>query len=96
LFNTFFAGGYLLFEAAGTINNEVARVISTPVTNKDRASACLKFWYHMYGEDVGELTVLQRNLSSKQDGAIWQLHGDQMDMWHQGRVKLDGSDPFQV
>ncbi|XP_077865040.1 MAM and LDL-receptor class A domain-containing protein 2-like [Saccoglossus kowalevskii] len=49
---------------------------------------CLKFWYHMYGQDIGSLHVYQTNVNHEQSPAIWSRLGNQDDMWRRGTVHL--------
>ena len=93
----FSVGGYLVFESYTAAIGEVARVVSTPVANLvGQNFVCLSFWYHMYGADMGILTVLRRDLTSGIADPLWELSGDQKNQWYQGRAPLLGVTPYQV
>ena len=51
-----FSGGYIVFEEEFAADGQEARLISAPITNTDHNIQCFKFWYHMYGVDVGTST----------------------------------------
>ena len=50
-----FSGHYLLAEGSGRYTYDVAR-LDSPTVNV-RGFMCLRFYYHMYGDDVEELRV---------------------------------------
>jgi hypothetical protein len=41
---------------------------------------CLTFWYHMYGQHIGELNVLIYSNGTR-SSPVWQLKGNQGDWW---------------
>lgn len=48
---------------------------------------CLSFWYHMYGQHVGELNVLLLQNGSR-SAPIWQLKGQQGNIWKPSKVTI--------
>nr|XP_034302445.1 blastula protease 10-like isoform X2 [Crassostrea gigas] len=46
---------------------------------------CLKFWYHMYGSDMGTLSVLRNETQ------LWTKTGDQGDTWHWAEIDIGTS-----
>ncbi|KAJ7996718.1 hypothetical protein DPEC_G00239940 [Dallia pectoralis] len=50
---------------------------------------CLKFWYHMYGEDVHRLTVSVEKLLSSV--VVFQKEGNYGDNWNLGQVTLNST-----
>jgi len=46
---------------------------------------CMQFKYHMYGEDVGSLSVYRRGILQ------WKESGNHGDQWLEGQVDLDCS-----
>jgi meprin B len=61
---------------------------------------CLHFYYHMYGKNIGKLSVTHslvtdHDQSSEQE--LWTLSGDQGDSWFKADVQLPAaSDPYRV
>lgn len=37
--------------------------LATPVQDAEDGSHCIEFFYHMYGDDIGTLSVYQRTVS---------------------------------
>lgn len=64
---------------------DVARLYNTNM--KLSADSCLSFWYHMYGRDVGTLTVYDdtNGVASK---VLWAQSGDKKDNWLNARVSF--------
>ncbi|XP_055357879.1 LOW QUALITY PROTEIN: MAM and LDL-receptor class A domain-containing protein 2-like [Paramacrobiotus metropolitanus] len=94
-------GGYLLFEAVSADVEDTARMLSTPIDNEGHAALCFKFHYHMFGVDVGELLVIQKNLveTSEREIVRWQLFGNQQNQWHSAQVKIAPATreaPYQI
>ena len=55
---------------------------------------CIQFWYHMYGSDIGHLSIyLKTNLS---ETIVWTLSGNQGDQWKFGQTALISRDAYRV
>lgn len=55
---------------------------------------CLRFWFHMFGVDVGSLRLLLASASG--DHLVWSLTGDAGNAWFRGAVTLSEPLPFRV
>ncbi|KAK7473655.1 hypothetical protein BaRGS_00035133, partial [Batillaria attramentaria] len=77
-------GRYMYFESSSGQNGYKAQLVSPIISIARGQSACLTFWYHMYGEHVSSLTVY-RNATS-----LWTRSGDQGNMWLPARITLNG------
>ncbi|CAF4044180.1 unnamed protein product, partial [Rotaria sordida] len=65
--------------------NDTAVLISHSMTDTSSNGMCFEFFYHMYGEGIGTLTVyLQKE--GFQPIPMWTLSGEQADSWFQGKV----------
>mgnify|MGYP001800558538 CR=1 FL=1 len=67
-------------EATGRRQGQRARLQSRPFRLYYRA--CLTFYYHMYGSDMGTLKV------SLNGRLVWQLTGNQGNQWHIATVPI--------
>ena len=60
--------------------------------------ACLKFWYHMSGEDIGWLRVYHVT-DAGYETLLWSMNKDQGEDWKRVQMSLMDSNnnlPFQV
>ena len=77
--------------SAPRVNGDKARFLSQtfPPTNN---SACMSFYYHMYGAEIGKLSViLLTNTSADSattEAMLWQVTGDNGNSWNQGQVNI--------
>ena len=94
-------GRYLFTEASSNGSPgspyKSAYLVSPPLATTGLVSRLLTFWYHMYGEDVGELHVDVYAGGSWHLDAMPALSGDMGDQWLPGIVDLSAySSPVQV
>ena len=62
----------------------------------DSGERCLQFYYHMYGEHIGELKVLYSE-SDDIDKELWRETKNMGNQWHLKGVQLPpGSSPYRV
>ena len=50
----------------------------------DKPSVCLSFYFHMYGNDVGEIYLYNRGRK------VWRMAGNQGDVWRRAEIKIAG------
>lgn len=71
---------FIYMEASDLLSGQSVRLESkeffTPI--------CLHFHYHMYGRDIRELKLEQRNLKDNSTKVLWSKKGEQEDYWHSG------------
>ncbi|XP_077978860.1 MAM and LDL-receptor class A domain-containing protein 1-like [Glandiceps talaboti] len=79
------SGFYIYIETSSTVVYDKARVISPYISSS--ATRCLRFWYHMYGANVGSLNVYFK-INSQQGNAIWTRKGTQGNQWIEGLVTI--------
>ncbi|KAK0068562.1 MAM and LDL-receptor class A domain-containing protein 2, partial [Biomphalaria pfeifferi] len=84
------AGHYLYTEASGRRLGDAARIWSRAFTPKP--GQCLSFFYHMYGADMGNLSISfgqwVNNGQSVKYSPVWSLSGPQPNNWIQQLVPL--------
>lgn len=85
-------GFYIYIEANGKSKNNVAQLLSKPVVH--RKSQCLHFWYHMYGGQIGSLSVYQKKGMSMYN--IWEKGNNQGNQWKQAKVELPPYEYYQI
>ncbi len=82
-------GRYLYLEASGECNFQTAELLSPCIDLSESPGAVLRFYFHMYGSDMGELHV------DVFDGDAWTLDvmtplsGNQGNSWQEQEVALD-------
>uniref|UniRef100_A0A3B3RPL2 MAM domain-containing protein n=1 Tax=Paramormyrops kingsleyae TaxID=1676925 RepID=A0A3B3RPL2_9TELE len=75
---------------------DVGRVLTRLHDPTPKSGECLKFWYHMDGEGVGTLSIYLQKLDRSRV-LLWSEHGNQGDLWRQGRTTVLSHDaPYQV
>ena len=58
---------------------------------------CLQFYYHMYGEHMGALKVIQSLLAGDDDMVLFEKRSDQGNQWILARVQVKASaSPYRV
>ncbi|XP_022102966.1 MAM and LDL-receptor class A domain-containing protein 1-like isoform X3 [Acanthaster planci] len=92
------SGNYMYIETSSPVRlGHVARLISPPVTETHGRAHCLIFWYHMYGQHIDALNVLQANASTPtQRKLIWTLSGNRGDKWRAAEVHVQSSLDFLI
>lgn len=72
--------------------NETARLISQQFSPVSVRGRCLRFWYHMFGADIGTLNVIQKTgPGNRSEILLWTLSGQQGNTWLNGMVSLSKS-----
>ncbi|XP_069046931.1 MAM and LDL-receptor class A domain-containing protein 1 [Lepisosteus oculatus] len=61
--------------------------------------SCLSFWYHMYGQNIGNLSLYINNRTLHTNGnklgsLIWRKSGNQGNNWSEGMVTVDFWEPY--
>ena len=54
-------------------------------------SKCLTFWYHMYGSDIGQLSVVVQSIGGvggTREHLKWRLSGNQGNIWSKAAVPI--------
>ena len=82
------SGNYLYTEASSCFNN-TGSVIS-PCFNLSTASGpSLSFWYHLYGNTMGSLSVqVSTDGGGTWSSDVWSMSGNQGNAWNQATVNL--------
>lgn len=102
-------GYYMYIESTSRLENDTARLISPIYDVSVSQDACFQFFYHMYGKRTGGLRVYQKpeslqitsllnmNLDDKQKYILFELWGNQGDVWYSAAPQLRNlSEGFQI
>lgn len=85
-------GFYMYIEASNELENSRAHLISKPILCEQ--NQCLTFWYHMFGDDIGSLSVYQKYKTDMT--RRWRKKNAQNTQWNQARVDLNCDQEFQI
>lgn len=88
------AGWYIYAESSGGSNGDRA-LLSTTRIGQTGPQCVLSFWYHMYGQSVGTLSVKLSFLDGTQP-VIWTKSGDQGNSWLQSRLVIGSRQLLKV
>ncbi|XP_071157177.1 MAM and LDL-receptor class A domain-containing protein 1-like [Mytilus edulis] len=81
---------YAYIEVNGQGQGFVA-ILSSKNTDLFSSSYCLRFYYHMYGQDIGNLTVYSQTSNSSYWSKPWTRSGNQGNQWKQASVDITGN-----
>ena len=83
-----FIGKYSFIETSSPRRKGDNAIMSRMVTLSGKS--CLRFYYHMYGADMGTLRVKLCNT------VLFEKSGDQGNRWEMHQVRLSGRGSFEV
>ncbi|XP_038052723.1 MAM and LDL-receptor class A domain-containing protein 1-like [Patiria miniata] len=89
-------GGYYAYieTSSPRVLGDTARLISSDLYPTTPGSACLEFWYHMFGGGMGTLTLYTSTPSGRV--AFWSLSGSQENAWKLARVTVSSPVQFNI
>ncbi|RUS87744.1 hypothetical protein EGW08_004490, partial [Elysia chlorotica] len=90
--------GYFMHVRAGPdLERQSVSMVSEEREQSLDQDACVYFWYHLRGPDVGRLAVKLRTSESVGDRSMWTMGKEQGDRWLQGRVQIPrGTGRYQL
>lgn len=74
-----YSGYYLYIESSAPRKMYDLARITTPQFSNSQGSSCLSFWYHMYGANVGNLTLYLQDGPTKK--MVFKRQGNQVNLW---------------
>ncbi|XP_055530962.1 uncharacterized protein LOC129721891 [Wyeomyia smithii] len=96
------AGHFMMVDSAEQFTNETARMLSPIYAANYSVNACFLFYYHMFGDAVGTLSVYVKPISQQLDSlvpddAFFSINGNQRNIWNEGYFDLrQQSESFQI
>ena len=95
----FLSSGYYLFSEASwpRKKGDKARLASGFISGTQGRNDCkLRFYYHMFGSDIGSLNVYTRPCNGCAETLVYSRSGDVGNFWDRAEVTLRSAVPFQV
>ena len=88
----------MFVEASFASRGQKARLVSGRFSPTTTRGFCVKFWYNMYGVNIGTLNVLVKNrVGNATERIVWSLSGNQLGGWKQGQAPVvSRTDSYQV
>lgn len=88
-------GQYLYIESSRprVMGNRAS--LKTPVIGGE-GRRCLAFYYHMYGEHIGSLTVRMTSAISGIEQILWAASGDQGNRWYSQQIDFIALEAYQI
>ncbi|XP_071965542.1 MAM and LDL-receptor class A domain-containing protein 1-like [Antedon mediterranea] len=88
-------GRYIYIESSQPRRPLETAVIRSPTMDGTATVPCLQFWYHMYGMNVGTLTVFKEE-PGFEPTRLWWRGGDQGNEWIEAKINIPPYSYFQV
>ena len=85
-------GKYIYIEASAPRKTGHKALLISPIL--DVGSACISFWYHMYGRGMGQLALYLK--TDKRSYRMWRKAGNKGDYWMNAKVSISTKQKFQV
>ncbi|CAF0741635.1 unnamed protein product, partial [Brachionus calyciflorus] len=82
-------GYYIYLETSGVKKGDAARILSQPINSTlVKNIHCLSFYYHLYGETIGELNIKILTPVGLTTEPIWKRTEQHGNLWLKGHVNL--------
>ncbi|XP_031568761.1 MAM and LDL-receptor class A domain-containing protein 1-like [Actinia tenebrosa] len=86
-------GYYIYLESSNPfVAGNKARLLSRQYQTS--TAVCLHFWYHMFGDTIGSLTVYIDNEHGR--SKIWEIKGNQGNEWKNANVPIKSKSSFRI
>lgn len=63
-------------------------LLLSPTLTPTTGSKCFSFWYHMYGRNIGSLTITARKIGDKSGTLAWSKTIQQGNRWNRGEATI--------
>ncbi|KAI8780792.1 MAM and LDL-receptor class A domain-containing protein 2, partial [Biomphalaria glabrata] len=87
-------GGRYLYVDPSDNQEGAAAILFSPVLPPTNGLACFSLWYHMYGENIGQLQLLT-NVGDV-TSVLWQREGNQADKWLPAAITIESKTNYQI
>ncbi|XP_022098207.1 MAM and LDL-receptor class A domain-containing protein 1-like isoform X2 [Acanthaster planci] len=89
-------GFYMYIEASAPRNSGDKARIDGAKAIAPATGACVRFWYHMYGGDMGSLTVYTGDCRGGLGPSRWSRKGDSGSLWRETSIDIDPNTEFSI
>ncbi|XP_031625309.1 uncharacterized protein LOC116341763, partial [Contarinia nasturtii] len=97
-------GHYLIAEATNSHPSQRSRLFSPVYNQSDSENACFRFFYYMYGQNVGRLRIIIKSVVDKMDKVVdnqkyifFEKEGSQGNQWIVGDIPVEPTNAdFQI
>ena len=84
-----FVGYFMYIETSSPRKSGEVAVLQSKLYPASTSGRCLQFYYNMYGEDMGSLTVkISYSSDAVEDAQLWKKEKDQGTQWVLARVQI--------
>ncbi|XP_071956928.1 MAM and LDL-receptor class A domain-containing protein 1-like [Antedon mediterranea] len=87
-------GFYLFIESSVGVKGNKAWLVSAHLP--PTSGSCFSFWYHMYGQGVGDLNVYMKDSKTNQYIPKLSRSGNKGNVWYQATIGLITADEYQI
>ncbi|XP_032477558.1 LOW QUALITY PROTEIN: MAM and LDL-receptor class A domain-containing protein 1 [Phocoena sinus] len=90
-------GHYLYIESSEPRVFQHRAALLSPIVNATDVVGCtFRFYYHMFGKHIYKLAIYQRIWNNTRGQLLWQLFGNQGNIWIRKRLNIFSRRPFQI
>ncbi|XP_022436167.1 MAM and LDL-receptor class A domain-containing protein 1 [Delphinapterus leucas] len=90
-------GHYLYIESSEPQVFQHRAALLSPIINATDVVGCtFRFYYHMFGKHIYKLAIYQRIWNNTRGQLLWQLFGNQGNVWIRKRLNIFSRRPFQI
>ena len=97
--NVFPLGHYIYFESSSPVKTGEQGIVESKIFGPTQAT-CMSFYFSMYGDTMGMLTVYIEDISKlppqNNRKKVWEKIGNQGISWQNSRVTIYSNSPFKV
>nr|XP_054757011.1 MAM and LDL-receptor class A domain-containing protein 1-like [Lytechinus pictus] len=90
-------GTFIFIETSSPrVSGETARFRSQAFSATPSGGRCLRFWFHMFGTQIGALNVYVETVEGAVRQDVWSYGGNQGDRWNSGQLPIMSQDTYVV
>ncbi|XP_036697163.1 MAM and LDL-receptor class A domain-containing protein 1 [Balaenoptera musculus] len=90
-------GHYLYIESSEPQVFQHRAALLSPILNATDVEGCtFRFYYHMFGKHIYKLAIYQRIWNNTRGQLLWQIFGNQGNIWIRKHLNIFSRRPFQI